>query len=108
MMTRAERAKQFIPFDAMKGLQEALRDREERNARTEKRIISDEIAEHNSMIIQRIEKGMTVVVSYFSAFHDIKKHGRVTEINRTYKFLRIDEEQIYFDNIYSIKILEFN
>ena len=42
MMTQAERAKQFAPFDAMKGLQEALRDREERHARVERHEISEE------------------------------------------------------------------
>ena len=43
-MTRAERAKLFAPFDAMKGLQEALRDREERHLRVEKHEISEETA----------------------------------------------------------------
>ena len=42
MMMREERAKQFAPFDAMKGLQEALRDREERHSRVEKLEISEE------------------------------------------------------------------
>lgn len=28
MMTRKDRAKQFLPFDAMKGLHEAMRDKE--------------------------------------------------------------------------------
>ena len=42
MMTRAERAKLFAPFDAMKGLQEALRDREERHLRVEKHEISED------------------------------------------------------------------
>lgn len=41
-MTRAERAKIFSPFDAMKGLQEALRDREERHLRVERHDISEE------------------------------------------------------------------
>ena len=41
-MTRAERAKQFAPFDAMKGLNEALRDREERHMRVDKHEISEE------------------------------------------------------------------
>ena len=47
-MTRAERAKIFAPFDAMKGLQEALRDREERHLRVERHEISEEQAEQNS------------------------------------------------------------
>lgn len=36
MITRKERAKQFMPFDAMKGLQEALRRQEEIFSRVEK------------------------------------------------------------------------
>ena len=57
-MTRQERAKQFMPFDAMKGLSEALRDREERHARVERHDISDEQMEKNSQVFLRLEKGM--------------------------------------------------
>ena len=53
-MMRQERAKQFMPFDAMKGLQEALRDREERHSRVEKHDISEEQMEKNSEIFMRL------------------------------------------------------
>ena len=46
-MMRQERAKQFMPFDAMKGLQEALRDRAERHTRVERHDISDEALAEN-------------------------------------------------------------
>ena len=46
-MTRQERAKQFMAFDAMKGLSEALRDREERHSRVDRHDISDEAIEAN-------------------------------------------------------------
>ena len=62
MMTQAERAKQFAPFDAMKGLQEALRDREERHARVERHDISEEQIEKNSEVLSRITKGTRVRV----------------------------------------------
>ena len=42
MMTRENRAKQFMPFDAMKGLAEALKDREERHSRVQKHGVSEE------------------------------------------------------------------
>ena len=54
MMTLQERAKQFAPFDAMKGLQEALRDREERYSRVDKHDISDEAIEANSTVISKL------------------------------------------------------
>ena len=107
MMTREERARQFMPFDAMKGLQEALRDREERHSRTERREISEELLEQNTRVMQRLKKGMTVTVLYYRAFHDVKRSGRVTDINNTYKYLKLEEEQIYFDDIYSITITDY-
>lgn len=105
MMTRAERAKQFAPFDAMKGLQEALRDREERHLRVEKHGISDEAAENNSRVMMKLQRGMKVRISYYCAFHDIERTGRVTDVNTTYRRLKLDDELILFDDIYSIKII---
>lgn len=47
-MNRANRAAQFQPFDALKGLQEELRMREERRNRVAKKEVSDEKAEEIS------------------------------------------------------------
>ena len=41
-VNREDRAKQFAPFDALKGLQEELRKREERLTRIQKRELSEE------------------------------------------------------------------
>ena len=38
----SDRARQFLPFDALKGLQEELRIREERRTRIEKKALSEE------------------------------------------------------------------
>ncbi len=108
MMTQKERAKQFSPFDSLKGLHEALKQREERRTRTEKREISDEIAEKNSKILMKLEKGMKVGIFCYSAFHDTVKTGVVTKLDTTYKFLVINDERIWFDDIYEVKILGVN
>ena len=55
MMTREARAKQFMPFDAMKGLQEALRDREERHTRVQRRELSGDELEENRRTLARLE-----------------------------------------------------
>ena len=90
-MTRAERAKIFSPFDAMKGLQEALRDREERHLRVERHDISEEQAEHNSRIFLKLRRGMKV---------------EITDVSCTFRWLKLDGEQIYFEDIYSIEITD--
>lgn len=106
MMTRAERAKLFKPFDAMKGLQEALRDREERHLRVEKREISEEDTEKNSRIIAKLQRGMKVEVFCYSAFHDVVKRGQITDVDITFKKLKLDGELIWFDDIYSLTITD--
>ncbi len=104
MMTRAERAKQFAPFDAMKGLQEALRDREERHSRTERHEISDEQIEKNCAVIVKLEKGSAVCVEHYSNFHDIESKGIISEISTAFKYLKLNDQKIFFDDIYSIRI----
>ena len=103
-MTREQRAKQFMPFDAMKGLQEALRDRGERHSRVERRGISEEEQEALSAVLNRLSKGDKIRISYYCHFHDVEKAGTVTAINYAYRFLKVDEEKIVFDDIYKITI----
>ena len=104
MLTREERAKLFAPFDAMKGLKEALRDREERHARVARHEISEEQAEENSRAILKLERGMTVEVYCHHAFHDVIIRGRVTGLDLTRKMLSLDGENILFDDIYAVSI----
>ena len=105
-MTRAERAKIFAPFDAMKGLQEALRDREERHLRVERHEISDEQAERNSRILIKLRRGMKGEIDCYCAFHDVTKRGRITDVNCTFRWLKLEGEQIFFEDIYSIRITD--
>ena len=106
MMTREERAKQFMSFDAMKGLKEALLDREERHTRVERHDISDEQIALNSSIIAKLSKGMVVSLECYCAFHDITKRGVISEVNIPLKFIRLNEEKVFFEDIYKIKIVD--
>ena len=105
-MTREQRAKQFMPFDAMKGLQEALRDREERHSRVERHGISEEEQEVLSNVLNRLSKGDKIRISYYCRFHDVEKSGTVTAINYAYRFLKVDEEKIVFDDVYGITMID--
>lgn len=111
MMMREQRAKQFMPFDAMKGLAEALRDREERHSRVQKHGISEEDQAQISETLCKVEKGAKVFISFFADFHDWKAEGIVTQINRDYRFFRFSrtglnsEEKICFDDLYDIRVI---
>ena len=107
MMKRQDRAKQFLPFDAMKGLTEALREREERHARTVRREIGEEQKEAKSRVLAQIEKGMRVEVECYHAFHDTVLEGIVWRISLPYHFIRIEEKRIAFEDIYAIRIKDY-
>ena len=105
-MTLQERAKQFQPFDAMKGLQDALRDREERHSRVERHDISEEQMEKNGEVFVQLTKGMKVRIDCYRAFHDISVTGTVIAIDMTFQYLKLGTEKFCFRDIYSIEILD--
>ena len=89
IMMREQHAKQFLPFDAMKGLSEALRAREDKHSRVEKHEIFEEDLELISVALNRVEKGSKVFLRYYSRFHEREMKGIVSEINRPLQFLKV-------------------
>ncbi len=95
-----------MPFDAMKGLQEALRDREERHSRVERRELSEEETERLSRSLAKLCRGMKVAVNCYYAFHDVVKEGTVTAVDTIFRYIRLNDEKIFFDDIYSIEVID--
>ena len=106
MMIREERAKQFAPFDAMKGLQEALRDREERHTRVERHDISEEQMERNGEILAQLTAGTVVRLECYHAFHDVTVTGTVSRIDAARRYLKLGTEKYMFGDIYTIEITD--
>lgn len=95
-----------MPFDAMKGLYDALKDREERYCRVERHDISDEMRQKNSAVLIRMNKGDRVRLDCWHAFHDMRMEGSVTQLNTAFGYLRLNGEKIMFEDIYSIEIID--
>ncbi len=100
-MSTADRAKQFAPFSALKGLDEALRQKE--RVFVEKPEFSDEAAEELSRKIAEICVGMRVCVVYYSDGECISIDGLVTGIDKTFKKLTVVKTEIPMDDILDIK-----
>lgn len=64
-MPRGDRARQFAPFDALKGLQEALRLKEYEHERIQKGDIPEDKIEEISKVISELEKNDQVEITYF-------------------------------------------
>ena len=103
-MNKADRAAQFQPFDALKGLQEELREREERRTRVEKKELSEEKMDEISSILAKIYKRMEVEVTFYSGGHYYSVKGVVVDKNDIYKYFVVGQGKIFYDDIYEIKV----
>jgi len=101
-MPRKDRAKQFAPFDALKGLQDALRLKEYEHDRIVKGDIPEEKVEQISKVLLDLEKNDNVEITYFvdGYYKTIKGKSRVDLIEQ---FIVVSDIKIMFDDIFELK-----
>lgn len=100
--TRADRAKIFAPFDALKGLHETLASQEEFHV--SKIALSDEAMEEIDFILRNLCPGQTITVTFYSlaAMAYLNITGNVTHISGSSQMLMIENTRISFDDIKEI------
>lgn len=98
---RADRAKQFAPFDALRGLREELAKRE--RIVIDKIELSDDTKEEIDYILHSIKPNDIITIIYFSNGEYIKKYGMVSKISPTNRTIKIVDTIINFDNILKIE-----
>ncbi len=104
-MNKANRAAQFNAFDALKGLQEALREKEEKLSRVEKRELGEEQQEELSKAILKLQRGTIATITYYDNGHYVEKQGAVSDINAVYGYIVIGHTKMFFDDICEVKML---
>lgn len=100
-MSREDRAKQFMPFAALKGYPEALRKREK--IVVPKAEVSEEYAEILDRKLRKVKKNDIITVVYFHNGEYLKKTGMVSRIDETARVLKIVNTKIEFDDIYDLE-----
>ena len=104
-MNREERAKQFMPFDALKGLNEELRRREKKMLREEKRVLFEEEAEKLSAHLLRLREGNEVEAVFYENGYYLTLCGKVETVNRNFGFLTLAGKRVYFANLYRLRFI---
>ena len=97
-----ERAKQFMPFAALRGLPDALAAKEK--VLVPKVELSPEMEEELDRRMHLINKGKMVTVIYFQKGEYIKITGLVARIDETSRLLQIVNTKIRFEDILQIEI----
>ncbi len=104
-MNNVERAKQFLAFDALSGLQQALREREEKHSRIEKIELAEDDKIAISNTINKIVKGNLVRVTFYFNGHYFELEDNVTKILIPYGYMMVGNTKIYFEDIYNIELV---
>jgi len=94
------RAKQFVPFAALKGYEEALHAKEK--IVVEKIELSEEKKEELDYKLHQIKKTDIITVVYFSKDEYIKLEGMVSRLDTDAKILKIVNTKISFEDIYEL------
>lgn len=101
MLSREDRAKQFLPFDALKGFKEALKEKEIEYV--EKVELSNEQIEEISDTLNLIQIGKSIQVVYYLEGQYFKIEGNLKKLDCIKKYLMIDDVRINFVDIFKIK-----
>lgn len=103
-MSPEERAKQFMPFAALKGYEEALARKEKpKVCRVE---ISEDVKEELDRNLQQLKINDMVELIYYNKNEYQKKTGVVSDIDVTGRYIKVVNTRIEFMNIYSINIIK--
>jgi len=104
-VSKVNRAAQFLPFDALKGLSEALRKKEEEHNKVDRKELSEDQENDLSRNLCRATEGAHVEITFYSDGHYFSANGIVNEQNCMKNYLKIGDKKIFFEDIYSIEIL---
>lgn len=100
-MSPADRAKQFMPFAALKGYEEALRRKEK--IIVEKVELSEEMKDELDRQFKLIGQNDIITVVYYAEEEYLKITGMVARIDVDARYLKVVNTKIAFENIYSIE-----
>jgi len=93
-----------MPFDALKGLQEALREKEKELE--DRKILSEEISVELDEQLHRLRKGTRVEIEYYKNHQYVSICGIVVDIDKINKAIILNEDEyIDFYDVIKIAIL---
>ena len=104
-MPASRRAKQFAPFDALKGLKEAIAEKE--RIPTPRRILAEDALSELNETLSQLRKGSIVTVVYYciyeQEYHQIT--GAVVSVDTYWSLVQIGNMAIDFSEIFEIEIV---
>lgn len=104
-MPVSERAKQFMPFAAVGGLNEALTKKEREACAREKQELSADKMEEINGVLLALKPGMTVAVRLFQNGEVRPVTAKVRTVDPIFHRIKTEQGEIVFEEITDIVIL---
>lgn len=101
---RVSRAKQFVPFDALKGFREALAEKE--RILVDKIELSEEMMEELDRTLHNLKPGEMVSVVYFHNDEYVKITGIFVRVWESTRTMQVVNTKIPLDDIREISYVE--
>ncbi len=101
-MPPEHRAKQFMPFAAVKGLNEALAEKETLYGQKVK--FAEDAADDINRILSSVVPGSSVEIAYYSGSEYTAAAGEIIYIDTVKRRLGISGDNVNFDDIISISL----
>lgn len=99
--TRADRAQQFMPFAALKGYYDLIRERE-RTAEP-RRELTEERAFELSQRLARLERRKMASVVHYDGEAYVTTRGLVSDVDEAGRSVTVVRTRIHFDDIWDIE-----
>ncbi|MBE5938860.1 MAG: YolD-like family protein [Lachnospiraceae bacterium] len=99
-MSREDRAKQFMPFAALRGYEEAIKEKEK--IIVDKIELSEEKKNELDIKFKDIHHKDIITIIYFHKDEYLKITGMVSKIDIDSRFIKVVNTKISFDDIYDI------
>lgn len=103
-MPPSVRAKQFAPFAALKGFEEALREQEK--ICVEKKEVSEEKAREINDSLKTVSQGDRINLTYYKDRQYLTVTGVAEKFDLSMKYLEISGVRVTFDDIFEIEKLQ--
>ena len=102
-MRKADRAKIFMPFDALTGFGHAINAAQKEYI--PKKILSEDLKEELDFKLNNLSIGEFVSITYYTGSNYRELSGELTDISLKSHSLTLDGTQIYFKDISDITVV---
>ena len=103
MLSRIDRAKQFLPFAALSPLAIAIEEKEREYI--PKLELSEDMKLEISNVLQMMTVGTKINLMYYFGGKYVKVYGEVEKIDSIRKYLIVNNKKIFFTDILKINII---